>query len=147
MNLHRVTTESLGTLGTAKGAYVLVFRLASGIDVSLKGKAPAHLAPGWYLYAGSAYGGGGMQARLRRHFLRDKKIHWHIDRLATEAADIMAFAEPDGSECGLVDRLMKTGQYIHIMPGFGSSDCQTCESHLLMARGTVPEGGFDSLPI
>jgi len=147
MELQRIRPDNLETLGKAKGAYIVALRLAAPVDVSLKGKMATRLAPGWYLYAGSAYGGGGIRSRLRRHFLGHKKIHWHIDRLTTEAAEIVAFADPDGNECVLVECLMQTGRYLHIIPGFGSSDCQTCESHLLMAQMSVAENGFDTLDL
>lgn len=106
-------------LPAVPGAYVLVVRLDRVTD---------GLPPGRYLYCGSAYGPGGIRARLGRHMRRGKAIRWHIDRL-TEAGQVMgAWVFPQGNECALV------AQLAHLpvpKPGFGSSDCRVCASHLL----------------
>ncbi len=39
------------------------------------------LAEGWYIYFGSAFGPGGLAARVDRHLRRHKTRHWHIDHL------------------------------------------------------------------
>lgn len=118
-------------LGKPKGAYLLALNLSSVCEAPRAlGGAPT-LEAGWYLYAGSAWGGGGITARVGRHFRKDKKRHWHIDHLTHAAADISALAVPDGRECELVARLLGTSRFETAMPGFGSSDCARCESHLL----------------
>ena len=43
------------------------------------------LAPGCYVYAGSARGPGGIRARVRRHLRPDKTPHWHIDQVTAYA--------------------------------------------------------------
>lgn len=108
------------------GAYVLAVTL----------DAPAlGLPPGRYLYCGNARGPGGLRARLARHMRKGKRIHWHVDRL-TEAGRVLgAWIFPGGDECALVRRL--AGLPVPI-PGFGSSDCARCESHLL----AWPEGAI-----
>jgi hypothetical protein len=58
------------------GAYVLAIGIDAPVDVSFFGHR-ARLGPGTYVYAGSAFGPGGIRARLRRHFRRDKKLHWY----------------------------------------------------------------------
>ncbi len=40
-----------------------------------------HVEPGVYLYIGSAFGPGGLRARLSRHAARQKVRRWHIDYL------------------------------------------------------------------
>lgn len=40
----------------------------------------------------------------------------------------LAWIAPDGDECRLVEIL---GKLTHPLPGFGSSDCVACVSHLL----------------
>ena len=45
--------------------------------------------PGWYVYIGSAFGPGGITARVTRHARAAKRLHWHIDYLL-EHADIEA---------------------------------------------------------
>lgn len=116
-----------------KGAYALVIRLGSPVAVSI-GQTEHLLGAGWYVYAGSAHGPGGVGARLRRHFRRDKKVHWHVDRLTIAAGDILAVALEGGSECKIVDRLIRSNDFIFPQDGFGSSDCRICRSHLLQWR-------------
>ncbi len=41
------------------------------------------LRQGYYIYVGSAFGPGGVNARVSRHFRNTKKLHWHIDYLRT----------------------------------------------------------------
>ncbi|MEJ2654534.1 MAG: GIY-YIG nuclease family protein [Acidihalobacter sp.] len=35
----------------------------------------------WYAYVGSAFGAGGLNARVGRHLRRDKPLRWHFDYL------------------------------------------------------------------
>ncbi|WP_084384775.1 DUF123 domain-containing protein [Novosphingobium naphthalenivorans] len=112
------------------GAYVLVIEPAEPVTFARKGIAATPLS-GWLVYAGSARGGGGIGARLRRHFRKDKKVHWHVDELTNAAACMAALAIPGGSECEIVDRLLASGLFETALAGFGSSDCRHCEAHLL----------------
>ena len=114
----------------APGAYALLLRLAVPIRFSRSGIAGASLS-GWYVYAGSARGSGGIRARLRRHFRQDKTIHWHVDELTNASAQMAALAIPDGSECEIVERLQQSGLFVPALAGFGSSDCRRCMAHLL----------------
>ncbi len=116
-----------------RGAYLLALRLPAEQELDGPARGAKVLAPGWYLYAGSAWGGGGIPARLERHFRREKKPHWHIDRLTLQAADMSALAVPGGGECDLVAKLLSSRRFKIAVAGFGSSDCRRCESHLLEA--------------
>jgi Uri superfamily endonuclease len=49
--------------------------------VRLPNKPSVSLVPGRYIYAGSAYGPGGLKARVSRHMRRAKRSQWHIDQL------------------------------------------------------------------
>ncbi len=120
----------------APGAYALWLRLPAPLAVRA-GKNAAVLAPGDYLYCGSANGPGGLRARLARHMRKEKRAHWHVDQL-TVAADILgAFIVAGGSECALNATLEALPMPL---PGFGSSDCPRCVSHLrrLPARARLP---------
>ena len=110
------------------GAYLLVVTLSAALRVALPHRPEATLTPGRFLYAGSARGPGGLRARLGRHMRADKKPHWHIDRLTEAGAVEGAWVIPGGDECALVAALA------HLpvpLPGFGSTDCRLCASHLL----------------
>ena len=116
-----------GQAPTGPGAYVLVVRIAAPL-LAKAGRREALLAPGRYLYCGSAYAPGGLRARLARHTREGKKAHWHIDQLTGAGVVEGAFVEPDGNECALAQRLSNLPIPLD---GFGASDCRLCRSHLL----------------
>jgi Uri superfamily endonuclease len=118
-------------LADCKGAYVLLVRLDKALPVGPGRTRTGSVPAGTYLYAGSAYGAGGLAARLRRHFRSDKTIHWHIDRLTLEARELAAFAVENGEECQLIQALSKMDGVSVALDGFGSTDCVRCRSHLL----------------
>ncbi len=119
---------SAATVPAAAGAYVLLIRLDHGLDIDLPRRAGARLAPGHYLYCGSARGPGGLKARLARHMRKHKTIRWHIDRVTEPGAVLGAWVVEGGNECELTAALARLPMPI---PGFGSSDCRVCASHLL----------------
>ncbi|PPD46641.1 MAG: endonuclease III [Methylocystis sp.] len=129
--IHFAATVALAP--AAPGAYALWLRLHAPIAVRA-GKSTTMLAPGDYLYCGSANGPGGLRARLARHWRREKRAHWHVDQL-TVAGDILgAFVVAGGSECALNAAL---GALPNPLPGFGSSDCRRCVSHLRFFPATA----------
>ena len=129
-----VEAAEAGTLPAASGAYLLLVRLAAPLHLAIRTLAPATLDAGWYLYAGSARGPGGIRARVARHFRRDKRAHWHVDRLTGAAAEILACAAPGADECDLMAALLTRPDVEAPVAGFGSSDCRACPSHLLALR-------------
>lgn len=128
------TLEEVGGIGSERGAYLLALHLTQTVDLKVR-RVRRSAAPGSYVYAGSAYGPGGLAARLRRHMQPQKAMHWHIDRLTVNAGRMAALAIPRGDECALVEALLGTGRFRVAIPGFGSSDCRRCEGHLLALQG------------
>ena len=113
---------------TAPGAYVIAIKLAEPVVVTIAGRPPIPLPAGRYLYCGSARGPGGLKARISRHMRRGKAVRWHVDQLTERGIIIDGWVFPGGDECDLVQML----SHLPIpIPGFGSSDCATCRSHLL----------------
>ena len=112
------------------GAYLLIFGLEASAPLPKRFEG-LHLPAGRYVYAGSAYGPGGIRARCRRHLRRDKPRRWHVDWLTQAASEILIHAFREGDECALIRRLSKLAGIRFPVPGFGSSDCHTCRSHLL----------------
>ena len=117
------------------GIYLLIIQLEQSIDVA---KPQATTLPAsTYFYAGSAFGPGGLRARIRRHLKRDKTIRWHVDQLTTRAQAVSALGwtgglgSKGGKECDLVDLLETLLPHAHPVTGFGSSDCPKCTSHLI----------------
>ena len=126
-----LTPEDIAELPVFTGSYVLALRMGRAPAIELPPKLSASVDPGWYVYAGSAHGSGGVRSRLKRHFRRHKTIHWHIDRLTVVAQEMVAVAVPGGNECDLVGRMTAEGKFSVAIRAFGSSDCRECESHLL----------------
>src|SRR3546814_112684 len=115
------------------GAYALMFDLAE--PALFCGPNGSHqIEPGRYVYAGSAYGPGGMRARMGRHFRKSKAIRWHIDHLTQQAGMLQAALIEGGAECNIVRVLVATGEFRIPLKGFGSTDCRRCRSHLLHLR-------------
>jgi len=113
------------------GAYALIITLDC---------QSGDLAPGRYLYAGSAWGPGGIRARVRRHLKREKPLHWHVDRLTIAGQVSRVIAVPGGSECAIVAAVVPIPGVTVPVPGFGSSDCRVCAAHLLrLPDGLEPE--------
>lgn len=110
------------------GAYVIAIELDDPLAVTLLSRAAIELPAGRYLYCGSAKGPGGLKARLSRHFRRGKSVRWHIDQLTERGRVVGSWIFTGGDECELVRRL---SQLPIPIPGFGSSDCAKCGSHLL----------------
>ena len=125
-----MTKSDPNALPADKGAYVLRIVLDAAAPLPARFGAGAVLPAGVYEYCGSANGAGGIRARVARHLKRDKKLKWHVDWLTTRAAAVTVEAHPGGDECRLVAARLRKGATVPI-PGFGSSDCATCASHLI----------------
>ncbi len=133
--------ENWGDLPATSGAYGLIIRLMQPLQ--FKGHT---LIAARYLYAGSAYGPGGMRARIARHFKGGKKAHWHVDRLTNADRVMAAYALPGGSECAIIEAALKIKGVSVPVPGFGGSDCRTCPAHLLrLPDGFKAEAFFSHL--
>ena len=125
-----VGAESLDQAPATGGAYALLIH--TGREVPFRRAILDHIfVPAWYVYAGSAYGPGGIRARLHRHFRQDKPIHWHVDHLTLAADALAAVTIEGGSECAIVSALRASRAFRPAIAGFGSSDCRLCEAHLL----------------
>ena len=117
------------------GTYVLALWLAAPQTIRVGRLGEFRFPAGWYLYAGSALGPGGLKARLARHLRRvgnEKQTHWHIDYLRERATWGGAWGRASGKreECAWASALCRLpGARIEV-PGFGASDCR-CAGHLV----------------
>ncbi len=94
--------------------------------------------PGLYLYVGSAWGPGGLAARVNRHLRGGSSRHWHIDHLRAYARPIAVWWAVNSSvECVWAQHLLGRRDAQVIVVGFGSSDC-TCETHLIYLGVQMP---------
>ena len=113
------------------GAYALSLRLHTTLRLPIARLGRPQLRAGRYVYCGSAYGPGGLRARILRHLDEEKQPHWHIDHLRRSAVIDGILSVPGGGECDLVRRLAAQWGSSVPVPGFGSSDCRRCAAHLL----------------
>nr|MBN1228722.1 GIY-YIG nuclease family protein [Anaerolineae bacterium] len=128
------------------GTYGLLLQADSPITIRAGALGSFDLAPGHYLYVGSALGPGGLSARVNRHLKRDKRAHWHIDAL-TAAAPMTAVwisISPERLECTWAKRLMRIDGISIPIKGFGSSDCR-CPAHLFYLPDDRVEQAWNQL--
>ncbi len=123
----------MGDWGKEPGTYLLCFRVEEPLRLSV-GRLGEHLLePGVYVYVGSAFGPGGLGARLRRHLRREKRVHWHIDHLTVKApvSGVIAvkWARLEARWAGRLCHHPETSMPI---AGFGAGDARPgeCKAHL-----------------
>jgi Uri superfamily endonuclease len=118
------------------GTYGLVLELARDIELEVGSLGKVRLPSGIYVYAGSAK--VALLHRLERHARREKRVHWHIDRLTVLPSCCVlgayVFGEGGPSECRLVELISKVEGAKVLPPGFGSSD-HRCGGHLVHLPG------------
>jgi Uri superfamily endonuclease len=114
---------------TDKGTYALIMRCRKTSRTMIGKLGQITLRPGFYIYVGSAFGPGGIEARVSRHRRRDKKLHWHIDYLRRHTAliETWTLAGPVNLEHDWAAILEE--RYEVAQQRFGASDCR-CTAHL-----------------
>lgn len=123
------------------GSYALFLRIDRSVDLSIGRLGAFTFPPAHYLYFGSAWGPGGLPARLRRHILGASRLHWHIDTLRAagelEITYFLPVSYPSAQpvlrlECTWSQAFAQSDAAFIPAPGFGSSDCkQGCQAHLV----------------
>ncbi len=112
------------------GSYILLLHLADGKTISIGRLGAFPFPAGAYLYLGSAFGPGGLAARLRRHLAGTGRLHWHIDYLRQEATPAQIWYIQDRRREHAWAKVIQglSGASIPA-PRFGASDCR-CPTHL-----------------
>jgi Uri superfamily endonuclease len=121
----------IDSLPACSGTYVLLMQLENPQRITVGRLGRYTMQAGWYDYIGSAFGPGGLRARLRHHASIASRPHWHIDHLRRYAELIEIWYTDSGwrrehDYAALLARL--PGSRIPVA-GFGASDCH-CRSHL-----------------
>ncbi|MEA3376238.1 MAG: GIY-YIG nuclease family protein [Chloroflexota bacterium] len=114
------------------GTYVLLLRLPHPATVDVGQLGRFQFSAGWYAYAGSALGPGGLAARVGRHRRGSKSLHWHIDYVRAHA-DAVAVWYTVGwrrQECVWAEALCEIPDASIPAYGLGASDCR-CPTHLV----------------
>jgi Uri superfamily endonuclease len=112
------------------GTYALVLQSHSNETIQVGRWGQLDLQPGYYIYVGSAFGPGGVRARVSRHWRRGKRKHWHIDHLREYVSPVEAWVsyEAEHLEHEWATILFERPETTPIQ-GFGCSDCK-CVTHL-----------------
>lgn len=113
----------------APGTYVLLLEAGQPATIAVGRLGSMPVMPGWYLYTGSALGGGGLAGRLRHHLRPVVRPHWHIDYLRHVATVRAVWYVVDSTRwehcwAGILDQMAEPAQ----LSGFGASDC-SCATH------------------
>lgn len=125
------------------GTYALVLACHRTGPVRIGRLGTFQLQPGFYVYVGSAFGAGGLAARLRHHLQIAAHPHWHIDYLrpVCDMVEVRFTCDTTRREhlgAKIMARLPGSGVP---MPGFGSSDCD-CVAHLFSFARLPPIRAF-----
>jgi len=117
------------------GTYVLVFSLSERQMFRAGKKIEADLLPGHYLYIGSAFGPGGLRARLNHHIHLRASARWHVDYLNRVAClkEIWYTTATKRREHDWVGLFQHLTELSLPVEGFGSSDC-LCWAHLFYSE-------------
>jgi Uri superfamily endonuclease len=112
--------------------YVLILRLPRPLTITVGRLGRFEFPAGWYCYAGSARGPGGLTARISRHRRANKALHWHVDylRAAAELVEIWYTLGAKKRECGWASALANLPGASLPVSRFGASDCR-CPAHLV----------------
>ncbi len=114
------------------GTYALILKLPNTAAITVGRLGRFQFPHGWYVYAGSARGPGGLAARISRHLRFPKPLHWHVDYLGADAqaVEIWYAVGIQKRECAWAGALTGLGGASIPAPRFGASDCR-CPTHLL----------------
>jgi Uri superfamily endonuclease len=71
-----------------KGTYILIASVSEMRHLGIGSLGKCDIIPGFYAYVGSAFGSGGLRARIGHHLESTAEPHWHIDYLLRAAAPV-----------------------------------------------------------
>jgi len=130
-----------GFPAAGSGTYALALRWTrAGCRLAVGRRGALRTAAGIYVYLGSAFGAGGVRARLARHVNGSGRPHWHIDylRAVCPVRGAWFFCGERRLEHDWSSAVAALEPARMPLRGFGASDCE-CASHLywLPARGAV----------
>ncbi|MBW2411665.1 MAG: GIY-YIG nuclease family protein [Deltaproteobacteria bacterium] len=113
------------------GTYAIVLKSASECSIRVGKLGMLRVQVGYYVYVGSAFGPGGLAARVAHHQRTSHRSRWHIDylRSATEICEMWYTFDPGPREHQWAETLAAASESTMPFPGFGSSDCN-CLTHL-----------------
>jgi Uri superfamily endonuclease len=120
-----------------KGTYILILVVAEMKRLPIGSLGKFDLIPGFYAYVGSAFGSGGLRARIGHHVASAAEPHWHIDYLLQVARPVEVWFATAGRklEHHWADFLEAARGFHPAIPRFGASDYhRSRRSHLFYSR-------------
>ena len=120
-----------GNLGPPSigGTYMLFVTVSDQTTIPIGRFGEIPFEAGQYAYIGSAFGPGGLAARLRRYAAGPHRKHWHIDFLLDRAEVLGALTTTDSNRLECTWAAWWAGRSTCAVDRFGASDCR-CQSHL-----------------
>jgi Uri superfamily endonuclease len=135
-----MTRDRLADLPAETGSYALAGWLDAPVEVFVGGLGQQRFPAGGYAYFGSAFGPGGLRARVGRHLRFDTPSRWHLDYLKPRLRWIwVAVQAGQRVECAWAQAAAALPGSEIPVPGFGSSDCRAgCRAHLMRIAKLEP---------
>ncbi len=128
-----------------KGTYVLIAAVPRMKRIGIGQLGEFDIVPGFYAYVGSAFGAGGLYARIGHHLESTAAPHWHIDYLLPVAEPVEVWFTIAGQklEHQWAELLKQAPQFRIPIPRFGSSDYhRSGSSHLFYSKRRPAFGWF-----
>jgi len=128
-----------------QGIYTLIIKVNDDmIRFTIRNKEFT-LESGIYCYNGSALGKStNIENRINWHLKKQKKVHWHIDRVTVnQQSEIIqiVFSESKREiqgECLVSQEMAKNPKFTVPIPKFGASDCKNnCPAHFFKFNSKV----------
>ncbi len=124
-------------LPEAKGTYVLIAFVAQMKRLEIGQLGTFAIVPGYYAYVGSAFGAGGLRARVGHHLESTANPHWHIDYLLRCATptEVWYNTADQRLEHHWAELFENASRFRMPIPRFGSSDYHRARSsHLFYSK-------------
>lgn len=116
--------------------YLLVVKATSNTRIAVGRLEDTEFKRGLYLYIGSAK--RGLDKRIARHLIKQKKLYWHIDYiLSSEQISVLeVWTKEANEECAIAHMVSNIPETEIVRNGIGSSDCK-CFTHFYFFNGKL----------
>lgn len=124
------------------GTYALVAKAEKSRDLTIGRLGSFQTQSGYYVYVGSAFGPGGIKARVSHHNRSSATPHWHMDYLGPQVdiVEIWYTTDKKSREHQWANHLATHRLSSLPLHGFGASDC-ACIAHLFFFK-SKPSGDY-----
>ena len=125
----------LDKISNLPGTYLLNFYSEQRASVWVGRLGKLDLDIGYYIYIGSAFGPGGVRARVRHHHRISQKPHWHLDYIRPSLSLQAVWYSLDAIRYEHEwANILYSALNMHVpLVSLGATDCR-CQSHFFYAR-------------